>query len=683
MSSRSAALSVIKFARAGDLKRARLLFDKISQPDLRTATLLISAYSQHGLPLEAVHLYRGLRSDPAFAPDQVMLLSVAKACASLGDLDLARDVHDDTVHFRMCGEGFVGNALIDMYAKCKCVEGAGQIFREMPLSARDVVSWTSLCSCYVNCHKHMQALDSFREMVLSGMMPNPVILSLSLSVCSKLNLLNLGKELHSFIIRHEMDDNNVHIGTALIDLYSRCSTIGMAQSVFDRTRTRDTVCWNAILVANFKDGNHDRGFTLFDQMRKEGVRLTNASWNIIIRGCVQREQNESALDIFRQMQVGRFRPDQITIATILPVCGNLELLCGGKTIHSYVLRNNLTNGLAVETALILMYAKCGDLEMSQKVFNSMSGKDVVAWNTIIIANSMHGDGVKSLDLFYKMLGAGIRPNSVTFTGVLSGCSHSRLVEAGLSIFDSMEKDHYIKPQSDHYSCLVDLLSRAGRLQEAYEFILQNPAAETAPAFGALLSACKVHKNVELGILTATRLFEIEPDNPGNYVSLFNIFVAAKRWDEAAKIRKMLRDRGIAKRPGISWIRVRNKTYRFLVGEKSNEQTEEISRFLQEIRKKMNDAGYLPETENVMQDINEAEKEEALCNHSEKLAVAFGVLNSTSGQSTIRVYKNLRICQDCHNVIKFIAKVVRKQIIIRDSTRFHHFGDGSCSCGDFW
>ncbi|KAI4366858.1 hypothetical protein MLD38_022671 [Melastoma candidum] len=529
---------------------------------------------------------------------------------------------------------------------------------------------------------HMQALNGFREMVLGGTMPNPVIISLLISVCSELNLLRVGKELHCFVIRHKMDDN-IHVGTAIINLYSRCSTISEAQSVFDRMRTHDAICWNTILAANFKDGNCDRGLALFDQMRKEGIRLTNASWNIIIGGCVQYGQNESAVDFFRRMQVAGFRPDQITILTILPVCGNLELLCGGRAIHSYVLRSRLTNSLAMETALSLMYAKCGDLEMSQRVFDMILSKDLVAWNTIIIANSMHGDGVKALALFREMLETGIRPNSVTFTGVLSGCSHSRLIEVAVSIFNSMEKDYCIEPQSDHYSCLVDLLGRAGRLQEAYELLLKNPAKETAPAWGALLSACRVHKNVELGRLAAARLFEIEPDNPGNYVSLFNILVAAKRWDEAAEIRKMLRDQGVGKRPGISWIHVKNKTYKFLVGEKSNEQTEEISRFLQDVRKKMNDAGYLPETENVLQDVDQAEKEAALCNHSEKLAVAFGVLNSTGGQSTIRVFKNLRICRDCHNVIKFIAKVIQKQIIVRDSTRFHHFRDGLCSCGEFW
>lgn len=674
------ALKLIKvYSNSGDLQRARHLFDTIPKPDLRTWTVLISALTRHNRSAEAIQCYDDFRRRSCLEPDKLLLLSVTKACASLRDVVNAKRVHEDAIRFGFCSDVMLGNALIDMYGKCRSVEGARLVFDVMPF--RDVISWTSMASCYLNCGLLREALGAFREMGSNGVRPSSVTVSSILPACADLKDLKSGREVHGFVLRNGMG-GNVYVSSALVNMYASCLSIGQAQSVFDSMSQRDTVSWNVLVTAYFLNKECEKGLSVFSRMMSEGVELNYASWNAVIGGCVQNGCTEKALEVLIQMQKLGFKPNQITITSVLPACTNLESLRGGKQIHGYIFRHRFFHDLTTTTALIFMYAKCGDLQLSHRVFSMMPKRDTVSWNTMIIANSMHGNGEEALLLFQEMLDSGVRPNSVTFTGVLAGCSHSRLVDEGLMIFYSMSRDHSVEPDADHYSCMVDVLSRAGRLEEAYQFIKKMPIKPTAGAWGALLGACRVYKNVELGRIAANKLFEIEPDNPGNYVLLSNILVTAKLWSEASETRKLMRDRGVMKNPGCSWIQVRNRVHTFVVGDKSNHQSDEIYRFLEDMGEKMRLAGYLPNTDFVLQDVAQEEKEEVLCNHSEKLAVAFGVLN-LNGESSIRVFKNLRICGDCHTAIKFMAKIVGVQIIVRDSLRFHHFRDGLCSCRDFW
>ncbi|KAK8469339.1 hypothetical protein PHAVU_005G052766 [Phaseolus vulgaris] len=255
----------------------------------------------------------------------------------------------------------------------------------------------------------------------------------------------------------------------------------------------------------------------------------------------------------------------------------------GKEVHCYVFRHWLVWDLTTLTAVVYMYVKCGDLNLSRNEFGMMQKKDVFAWNTMIIANAMHGNGKEVLLLFESMLQSGMRPNSVTFTGVLSGCSHSRLVEKGLQILNSMGRDHPVEPDANHYACMVDVFSRAGRLDEAYEFIQRIPMEPTASAWGAVVGACRVYKNVELAKVSASKLFEIEPNNPGNYVSLFNILITAKLWSEASKTRILMKERGITKTPGCSWLQMGNRVYTFVVGDKNNMESGKIYDFFGRVR----------------------------------------------------------------------------------------------------
>ncbi|KAL2895466.1 hypothetical protein RDABS01_011375, partial [Bienertia sinuspersici] len=551
------------------------MFDKILDPNLHSWAKLISAYTKQGLPNEALKLYSVFRSQGSQLPDRILLLSAAKACAAYTDLTIANQIHEDAVRFRFLSDPTLGNALIDMFGKCKLYERAQTVFNELPV--KDVISWTSLLSAYVKCGFPMEALLVFREMVLKGFRPNVFTMSSILPACSKLKCLDSGRQIHGYAVKNGFGEN-AFVTSALVDVK-----------------------------------------------------------------CVQNGENIRALELLVQMQVDGLQPNHITITSALPACSNLESLRKGKEFHAYIFRNSICTDMTTTTALVYMYAKCGELDTSCKIFSMMPSKDVVAWNTIIIANAMHGRGEEAVLLFRSMITYGVKPNSVTFTGVLSGCSHSRLVDEGLQVFHSM-RDHFVEPDVDHYSTLVDILSRAGRLDEAYKYIHSMPMKPTAGAWGALLGGCRVYKNVDLARLAAKHLFEIEPDNPGNYVLLSNILVADKLWDEASTYRKIMEEKGISKLPGCSWIQVKNKVYAFAVGDKNNEQSDKISKFLNDIRYKVRLAGYFPNTDFVLQDLDHEEKEEVLCNHSEKQAVAFGLLN-LNGESSIRVFKNLRICGD--------------------------------------
>ncbi|KAI3452097.1 hypothetical protein Pfo_008762 [Paulownia fortunei] len=668
-----------KYLNLGDLARARQLFDGISYPDVQSWTLLISAYTKNGRCKEAIKLYTEVKNCRKINPDKFAILAVAKACAVSGDLVKAKEIHCDALKYRFSSDLLLGNGLIDMYGKCKYFQGAERVFDDLRL--KDVITWTSFCSCYVNCGLPREALHAFREMGLTGIRPNGMTLSSVLPACSDLKCLNLGREIHGFGIKNGMGEN-VFVNSALVDMYSSCSSIKHAELVFYNMPQLDVVSWNVIISAYFSNGECGKALNKFQQMRIQGVKLDIVSWNSVISGCADNGKAQEALELLGDMQQLGCKPNQITITSVLTACTSLEVWRGGKEIHAYIVRHCFMEDLAASTALVLIYAKSGDLEMSNRLFSMMPWKDTVAWNTIIIANSMHGRGAEALSLFNEMVSSGVKPNSVTFTGALSGCSHSQMVDEGLSIFHSMIKDHKVEPDAEHYSCMVDVLSRGGRLAEAYNFIQQMPIEPSAAAWGALLGACRIYKNVDLGRIAANRLFEIEPDNPGNYVLLFNILVTAKLWGEASETRKLMRDRGIRKVPGCSWVRVKNRVYTFVVGDKNNDKSNDIYKFLDAIRMKMKLAGYYPDTEFVLQDLDGEEQEDSLCNHSEKLAVAFGILN-LKGESSVRVFKNLRICGDCHNTIKFIAKFVGVQIIVRDALRFHHFAHGLCSCGDFW
>ncbi|KAF2291049.1 hypothetical protein GH714_019366 [Hevea brasiliensis] len=394
-----------------------------------------------------------------------------------------------------------------------------------------------------------------------------------------------------------------------------------------------------------KVGDLDSAERVFDEMVKRDI----ASWNALISGFAQGSKPTEALALFKRTEIMGFKPNEITVLGALSACSQLGAFKEGEKIHAYIREERLDMNVQVCNAVIDTYAKCGFADKAYLVFESMScKKSLVTWNTMIMAFAMHGDGCKALELFEQMGQAEVDPDAVSFLALLCACNHAGLVEEGYRLFNSMEKSG-VTPNVKHYGSVVDLLGRAGRLQEAYDVINSMPMVPDLVLWQTLLGACRTYANVEMAELVSQKLVEMGSNTDGDFVLLSNVYAAQKRWADVGR---------------------------------SHESWREIYAKLDEIRFRIKEYGYLAETSFVLHDIGEEEKENALYHHSEKLAVAFVLISSSTG-TPIHVIKNLRICGDCHAMIKLISKIYDREIIVRDRLRFHRFKQGSCSCRDYW
>ncbi|KAK6150248.1 hypothetical protein DH2020_017773 [Rehmannia glutinosa] len=474
--------------------------------------------------------------------------------------------------------------------------------------------------------------------------------------------------MHGYVLKLGLGRDR-YVQNALMDLYSRIGQIDNSKYIFHNMESKDIVSWNTMITGYVVCGYHEDALILLHEMQIAGGKG---------------EEND---DVDNNVKV-TLKPNSVTLMTVLPGCAALAALTKGKEIHAYAIRNGLESDVAVGSALVDMYAKCGCLNMARRVFDSMPVKNVITWNVIIMAYGMHGEGEEALALFKSLVARGarggeVKPNEVTFIAIFAACSHSGMVDEGQQLFQRMKEDHGLEPNSDHYACVVDLLGRAGRLDEAYEIInSMHTGLDKVGAWSSLLGACRIHQNVQLGEISALNLLELEPNVASHYVLLSNIYSSAGLWEKANAVRKKMKEMGVRKEPGCSWIESDDEVHKFLAGDTSHPQSEQLYEFLDDLFARMKEEGYVPDTSCVLHNVDEQEKENLLCGHSERLAIAFGLLNTPPG-TTIRVAKNLRVCTDCHSATKFISKIVDREIVVRDVRRFHHFKDGACSCGDYW
>eukprot|EP01018_Ginkgo_biloba_P026026 Gb_12004 [translate_table: standard] len=631
------------YIKCGSLVDARRVFDDMFVKDAFSWTVMIAAYSRHGLAKEALALFHQMQHT-SIQPNQFTFASVLPACANLAALEQGIKIHEEIIKSGCESDVFVESALVDMYAKCGRIEKARHIFDKMP--HRNVVSWTTMIAGYVQNGQAVEALGIFRHMQLAGVKPNPNTFASVIPACTNSVALEQGMEIHKEIIRSGLE-SDVFVQSALVDMYAKCGSIEKARDVFEKMNRRDLVSWTAIIA-----------------------------------GYVQSGQCVEALKLFRQMKLAGVKPDLNTFASVLPACGDLGALEQGIEIHQDIIRSGILSDVVVDSALVDMYAKCGSINMARKLFDKMHQRDVISWTAMIAGYAMHGCGKEALKLFEQMQHFGIRPNHVTLVSVLSACCHVGLVEEGRQHFECMSQNYRVTPAMEHYVCMVDLLGRAGRLDEAQDFINKMPIKPDATVWICLLGACRIHANIELGECVAKHLFELEPKNAAPYVLLSNIYAAAGRWNNSENVRRMMKDRRVKKTPGCSWIEVNKQVHVFLVGDRSHPQREKIYAKLERLSRQMKAAGYMPDTRFVLHDVEEEQKEQILCHHSEKLAIAFGLINSSIG-TVIRITKNLRVCSECHSATKFISKIVSQEIVVRDAKRYHHFQDGLCSCGDYW
>ncbi|KAH7577868.1 hypothetical protein JRO89_XS01G0309200 [Xanthoceras sorbifolium] len=561
---------------------------------------------------------------------------------------LREQIHGYTVKTSFDSNVYVVTGLVDMYAKCKCVLEAEYLFKMMP-EGKNHVTWTTMVTGYSQNGYGFKAIRCFGDMRVEGVESNQYTFPSVLTACASVSALVFGAQVHGCIIRSGFGAN-AYVRSALVDMYLELYdswVLGCAFTVFNHMQDKDVI-----------------------------------SWTSLVTGCAHNGSFEEALKYFCDMRIAGICPDQIVVASILSACAEMTVLEFGRQVHATFLKSGLESSLSVDNSLVMMYAKCGSIEDANRVFDSMQVRDVITWTALIVGYAKNGRGKDSLQFYDQMLASGTKPDAITFIGLLFACSHAGLVENARHYFQSMNKVYGIKPGPEHYACMIDLLGRSGKLVEAKELLDEMVVEPDATVWKAFLAACRVHGNLELGERAAKNLFELEPKNAMPYVLLSNMYSAAGKWDAAARIRKLMKSRRISKEPGCSWIELNSQVHTFMSEDRGHPRTADIYSKIDEIMLLIKEAGYVPDMSFALHDMDVEGKELGLAYHSEKLAVAFALLTVPSG-APIRIFKNLRVCGDCHTAMKYISGVYGRHIILRDSNRFHHFREGKCSCGDYW
>ncbi|KAL0352552.1 UNVERIFIED_CONTAM: Pentatricopeptide repeat-containing protein [Sesamum calycinum] len=712
---------IAAYSASGNPKMAREIFDKTSLRirDTVCYNSMITCYSHNNDGHAAIRLFNEMRQK-GFRPDNFTYTSILGALALVADHERhCQQLHCAVVKSGAASITSVVNALISVYVKCalspfssssSLMASARELFDEMPekdelswttiitgyvknedldaarevfdeMDEKLVVAWNAMISGYVQKGMVFAVFEMFRKMHSLGIKHDDFTYTNVLSACADAELFLHGKQVHAYILRTEAKparDFMISVNNALITLYWKCGKIDQARSIFDSICTKDLISWNAILSAYVSAGKIHEARSIFDQMSEKNM----LSWTVMISGLAQHGLGEEALKLFNKMKLSGLEPCDYAFSGAITSCAVLAALEQGRQLHAQLIRLGFDSSLSAGNALITMYSRCGVLDAAHNVFLTMPCLDSVSWNAMIAAFGQHGHGAKALELFEYMLEEHIFPDRITFLTLLSACSHAGLVEEGQNYFNSMKKVYGITPGEDHYARLIDLLCRAGKLMEAKNVTQTMPFQPGAPIWEALLAGCRLHGDMDLGVYAAEQLFEMIPQHDGTYILLANMFASAGRWGEVAMVRKFMRDRGVKKEPGCSWLEVENKVHVFLVDDTVHPEVLAVYSYLKELVLKLRKLGYVPDTKYVLHDMESEQKEHALSTHSEKLAVVYGLLKLPHG-ATIRIFKNLRICGDCHNAIKFMSKAEAREIIVRDGKRFHHFKDGECSCGNYW
>lgn len=535
---------------------------------------------------------------------------------------------------------------------------------------------------------HQSGLRLFVEMRREGVRVDDVAMVCLFNACARLGNVEIGVQGHGIMVKVGLS-SSVKACNAVMDMYVKCGQLSMAKRVFEEMEERSVVSWTVILDGVVKWEGVGSGRVVFDTMPERN----EVSWTIMIAGYVSVGLVHDGFSLLQEMVfVCGLGLSYVTLCTFLSACAQSGDIVMGRWVHAYAFKT-MGSGIdiMVGTALVDMYAKCGRVDTALKVFQHMKYRNVVTWNALLSGMAMHGRGRVILKMFPQMLKEA-KPDDLTFTALLSACSHSGLVEQGRHYFQNLEALYGVTPKIEHYACVVDLLGRAGHLEEAEILIKRMPMPPNEVVLGSLIGSCSVHGKLPLGERLLQEMVQMDPHNTEYHVLLSNMYALGGNQDRANLMRQLLKDRGIRKVPGISSIYVGGQVYQFSAGDKSHPRTMEIYMKLDEMIQRLRLAGYVPNTACQVfpgfdnRDDCDADKleeiEQALLCHSEKLAVCFGLITTSAG-SPLHIFKNLRICKDCHSAMKLVSHVYNREIVIRDRNRFHCFKKGSCSCSDFW
>ncbi|KAJ8755910.1 hypothetical protein K2173_024455 [Erythroxylum novogranatense] len=612
-------LALISFDLLHSLASPTTTEQKANNPDLQTTSVLI---------------FRRTTSDYA---------SVLQSCITYKALAPGKQLHARLFQVGLGLDTHLATKLVNLYSVCTCLRSAHLLFDK--ICKKSLFLWNVLIRGYAWCGPHEVAVQLYRKMIDYGLVPDNYTFPFVLKACSALSAIEDGREIHE-LVRRTGWERDVYVGAALIDMYAKCGFVGNAREVFYKIGVKDAVLWNSMLAAYSQNGKPNDALTLCNEMVLEGLR-----------------------------------PNEATLVTVISASADMAALMKGRELHGFAWRLMFESNDRVKTSLMDMYAKCGSVKISRVLFELLKEKRVVSWNAMITGYAMHGHSVEAIDLFERMRDE-TTPDHVTYVGVLSACSHGGLLDEGWLFFQTMKTDYHIEPTVQHYTCMVDLLGRSARLSEAYDLIMQMRVVPDSGVWGALLNSCKIHQNVDFAELALEKLIELEPNDAGNYVILSNIYAQTGKWKRVAKLRKLITERGLKKTIACSWIDVKNKVHVFLSGDTSHPDSEKIYSELRRLEERIKAAGYITTTGSVFHDVEDDDKITMVFSHSERLAIAFGLIN-TPPRTRLMITKNLNICEDCHDAIKFISKITEREIMIRDVNFYHKFKDGFCSCGDYW
>ncbi|CAA2951295.1 pentatricopeptide repeat-containing protein At4g14850 [Olea europaea var. sylvestris] len=613
-----------------------------------TWTSLISGHVQNGHFAASLYHFLNMRSD-SIHPNDFTLPCLFKASAAVCSPLLGQQFHALAIILGLINDEFVACSAFDMYSKTGLLTHASKLFDEMPY--RNIATWNACISNAVLNGRPLEAISMFIELLKGNLeAPNSITFCAFLNACSDGKLLVQGQQLHGYVIKggYEAD---ISVLNGLIDFYGKCREVKFSEQVFDNMREYNVVSWCS-MVAIYE----------------------------------QNDMGEKACEVFLKSRREVVVPSDFMVSSVLSACAALAALEMGRAVHGLAVKACIEENIFVGSALVDVYGKCGSIKDCERAFHEMPRRNLICWNALIGGYAHQGHADMALKLFKEMTNCGdsqaVVPNYVTFVSVLTACSRGGMLKMGMYLFDSMRGKYGIEPGAEHYACVVDMLGRAGLVERAYEFIRNMTIRPTASVWGALLGACKVYGKPELGKIAAENLFELDPHDSGSHVLLSNMFAAAGQWEEANVVRKEMKDVGIKKGAGYSWISVKNSVHVFQAKDTSHHRNSEIQTMLIELKTKMKAAGYVPDTSFALYDLEDEEKESEVWYHSEKIALAFGLI-ALPPRVPIRITKNIRVCVDCHSALKFISGIVGREIVVRDNNRFHCFKDNRCSCGDYW
>lgn len=524
------------YTKVGKIQQGCRVFDEMPVRNVVSWTAVITGLVQAGYAKEGLVYFSEMqRSKVEY--DSYSFAIALKACADFGALNYGREIHAKTMKKGFNESSFVANTLATMYNKCGKLVYGMRLFEKM--RTQDVVSWTTIITTLVQMGQEEHAIEAFIKMKESDVSPNEYTFAAIISGVANLAITECGEQLHAHVLRIGLVDS-LSVANSIITMYSKCGQLTSASMVFHGMTRRDIVSWSTIIAAYSQGGYGEEAFEYLSWMRREGPK-----------------------------------PNEFAFASVLSVCGSLAILEQGKQLHAHVLSIGLEHTAMIQSALINLYSKCGSIKDASKIFNVAENEDIVSWTAMINGYAEHGCSQKAIDLFVKIHTGGLKPDSVTFIGVLTACSHAGLVDLGFHYFNLMINEYRINPSKEHYGCMIDLLCRAGRLNDAERMIKSMPFQRDDVVWSTLLRACRLNGDVDRGIRAAEEILKLDPNCAGTHITLANIYASKGRLSESANVRKIMKSKGVIKEPGWSWIKVKNLLSAFVAGDRSHPQGEDI------------------------------------------------------------------------------------------------------------